>query len=226
MALFKPFDLNLTRKQNPSNYRIKEIDLSTARVNQEIQISGDFIAVLETSGTCKIRINEQISPSIDLRKIQTITTPYYRLYVTNSAQTTGLHKVVLLLGTNASFAFTERKSCIETIEFISNHILTQATGNITKIYNLAGFKNVQIYINGNKYYTVRLLEYAEDTAILAGVGAYTTSDVESVLGFVGSTTQPKYCKIIDHPLGAMEITIYNEDSADDLTYDIIIIGEK
>jgi hypothetical protein len=55
MALFKQFDLDWVRQSKPSILREVDIDLSTARTDEVLHISGDFFHVVEQTGKLKIR---------------------------------------------------------------------------------------------------------------------------------------------------------------------------
>lgn len=216
MALFKPFDLNFIRASKPSILREVDISLATARANVEFQVSGDFIHVLNQTGSCKIRLNEEYAPQLDLRKIKRIISPFYRLFLTNSAQTYGTIK--LIVGTDAQLSFEERRTTFE-------QILSIASGSITFVghvgghtIDLSGYKNVCVYMDTDKNATVLIMSYPENASILAD---YVYAEEICLVA-----DNRKFTRVFDYPVGALQLFIYNDDSADDMLYNLIITGEK
>jgi len=88
------------RAEKPKHYTTREIDLGTARSDEELPIIGDFLLVQEIDGALDVRVNETRNKKINLQKIRQVKTPFYRLFLTNSAQSG--KKAVLLIGREAS----------------------------------------------------------------------------------------------------------------------------
>lgn len=215
MALFKPFDLNFVRNSKPSILREVNISLATTRNNVELQLSGDFIHVLNQTGSCKFRLNEEYAPQLDFRKVKRITSPFYRLFLTNVAQTRGAIK--LIVGTDAQLHFEERRTSFESI-LSETGTITFAVGVGGFTMDLSGYKNVALYMDADKNSTVLIMTYPENASILADY-VY----CEQIALIDGDR---KFTRILDFPCGAIQIFIYNEDSADTLTYNFAITGEK
>ena len=215
MALFKPFDINFVRASKPSILREVNISLATARTNVELKVSGDFIHVLEQTGSCKIRINEEYSPQIDLRKIKIVITPFYRIFITNNAQTYG--KIKLILGTDAQLKFEERRTSIEQIVNIDSGV-TFIAGSGGHSLDLSGYKNVVLYFDCDKNTTVLIWTYPENASVLAD---YVYAEQIALVD-----DNRKFTRVLDFPVGGLQIGIYNEDGADDMTYTFIVTGEK
>jgi len=218
MALFKPFDMDWIRSTNPSVLREVEIDLSTARVNEELRISGDFIHVLNATGRLKIRLNNEYAPQLDLRKIKRITSPFYRLYLNNPAQSGITEKVKLIVGTDAALKFEERRTSLVRLINKDDAVVTNAAGVGSFTIDISGYKNVRIYFDCNKDATVLIYEYPENPNFMAD---YVYSEQIYLVD-----TDRKFTRVIDSAIGGLTIAIYNEDSADDLTYDLSVVGEK
>jgi len=218
MALFKPFNMNFIRAAKPQILREVEIDLSTARTNEEFSISGDFLHVLNATGRLKIRMNEEYAPQLDLRKIKRITSPFYRLFLTNPAQTDVTEKVKLLVGTDAALKFEERRTSLVTITKVENETLTNAAGSTAYTVDISGYKNVRIYFDSTKDCTCLLYEYPENPNFVAD---YVYSEQIYLVD-----TDRKFTRVIDSAVGGLNLAIYNEDGADDMTYTLMIVGEK
>jgi hypothetical protein len=60
--------------------------LNTARTNAEIEIAADSVFVESITGSLAAKLNESDNDSLDLAVWKTITTPIYRLFLTNSVQ--------------------------------------------------------------------------------------------------------------------------------------------
>jgi len=216
MSLFKPFDLNYIRQTKPSVSRVIEIDLSSANEYKKFAYSGDFIHVLECKGNAELYLNEKHFSPVDLRKIKRIKAPFYQFFIKSSAQPNA--KLKLLLGVDASFQFEERRTSYTQLIKLDDESLTNAAGSTSHTINLAGFKSVKVYFDCNKNATVILYEYPLDSNVLAD---YTYSEQ---IGLVASDR--KFTRVLNSVSGALQIAIYNEDSADDMTYDLIVTGEK
>lgn len=92
----------------PDNYSIKTIDLATAHTDTELSVQGDYILVKLSNGytgTFSYRLNESDKDSIDPTRINPVSTPFRRLYYTNTAQTGAT--ATLYIGRDAAFATAE-----------------------------------------------------------------------------------------------------------------------
>ena len=69
-------------------YSVLNLPLDGARVDFELTISGTYLYTLILDGTASVKFNEITADSIDLFKSREITCPYYRLYISNTAQAT------------------------------------------------------------------------------------------------------------------------------------------
>jgi len=90
------------RTVKPKNYELLEIDLSTAREDEEIKYAGDFLLAKtdgELSGI-EVRFNEKNHPKFKLSDWNPIITPFYRFFLTNTAQSG--KKLKLFVGKDAS----------------------------------------------------------------------------------------------------------------------------
>ena len=60
------------------------LDLSSAKTNEELAISGDYIGVvgITSTGSVKIRLDHRHSQEINLREVAEITSPFNRIYFT------------------------------------------------------------------------------------------------------------------------------------------------
>lgn len=216
MALYKPFSIDQARRNPISPLREYTISLSTLRNWEEVTISGDFFHVLDCTGSCFIKINEQEAPELDMNRIKKINIPFYRIFVKNTAQTSSYIK--LLIGQGASFYFEERRTSIEPILSKTSETLTVLDGSTSYTLDLSGYKNVSVYFKCDKNATVLLWTYPKNASILTD---YQYSDQ---VGLVSSNRIMN--RVIDHPIGAIQIAIYNEDTADTMTYTLVVQGEK
>lgn len=81
--------INLIRKNRITTYRIITLDLSQARSNYELQMSGDFIygyAGTDAAANISIRLNEISNDEMPLNTQRFVSSPFYRFFVTNTAQ--------------------------------------------------------------------------------------------------------------------------------------------
>jgi len=70
------------------HYTILTYPLDIARANEPLFIAGSYIYVLNLDGTAKIRLNEISRDDIDLFKYRQIASPFYRIFLTHTAQAT------------------------------------------------------------------------------------------------------------------------------------------
>lgn len=74
------------RKQRVKYYSIFDYTLDVARANESLFVAGGYIYVLKLDGTAKIKLNEISGDDIDLFKYRQIGSPFYRFFLTHSAQ--------------------------------------------------------------------------------------------------------------------------------------------
>ena len=70
------------------NYKHIHIDLSTARIDEPVRITGEFLYVEESSGAAalaKIKLNRNTNDALDLEKGVEIDTVFIEVYITNEA---------------------------------------------------------------------------------------------------------------------------------------------
>jgi len=85
-------------------YQELTFDLGTARTDEELEISGDFILVEYLDGSAYIKLDNPGHDAIDLSRIKQIKTSpqkFNKIYITNTAQSGKTLK--LLIGGAASF---------------------------------------------------------------------------------------------------------------------------
>jgi len=78
--------LDELRKQRVKYYSILDYALDSARSNEILFIAGAYVYVLQLDGTAKIKLNEISGDDIDLFKYRQIASPFYRFFLTHSAQ--------------------------------------------------------------------------------------------------------------------------------------------
>lgn len=96
-----PIPLDILKKRRPRHYQKLTFDLAIARTNERFWCVGDFIGVETITGSCTVRLNEVSRDAINLQKARKIYTPFYRFYMTNSAQAG--KTLTLYIGGEASF---------------------------------------------------------------------------------------------------------------------------
>lgn len=89
-------------EEERKHYRKVVIDLSVARTDERKDIAGDFILVESYDSTTPlyIKLNQKEAATIDLTKVRSISSPFSKLFLTNSA---GSGTVTLLIGGEAQF---------------------------------------------------------------------------------------------------------------------------
>jgi len=117
------------RTEKPTLYTKIEIDLSTAQTDKEYPIQGTFFQVLEISSyaSVSIRFNELSAPQIVFDSTQYISIPFYRFFLTNTAQSG--KKITLLIGDNVSYLPYIRIQSIDLSE-INQKTLQPLTSNM------------------------------------------------------------------------------------------------
>ncbi len=78
--------LDQIKAQRIKVYSILTFPLDAARSNFELTISGTYFYVINQTGVATVRFNEILSDEIDIIKSRQIVIPFYRLYITNTAQ--------------------------------------------------------------------------------------------------------------------------------------------
>lgn len=83
-------DFEELRSQRIQVYKTITFDLATARSNVELPFIGNYLYVIEAtdnSANIQIRLNEIFRSNITVTKGRGLRAPFYRLYITNTAQT-------------------------------------------------------------------------------------------------------------------------------------------
>lgn len=78
--------LDELRGKRVKYYTILNFTLDNARSNEILNIAGAYIYILTLDGTAKLRLNEISSDEIDLFKYRQIVSPFYRIFLTHTAQ--------------------------------------------------------------------------------------------------------------------------------------------
>lgn len=92
------------------------IDLATARNNLLLEISGLVIYASDASdNSCNLQIqhNEQSNGLITITKNYGVEFPFYRLYLTNTAQAN--KTITLIIGRAAPFSITDNRSTLDIL---------------------------------------------------------------------------------------------------------------
>jgi hypothetical protein len=67
-------------------YNVYSFSLAGARTDEEFIVSGDYFHVQTLTGSLSIKLNEKENDAIDITTLNSIKTPIYRMFLTNSAQ--------------------------------------------------------------------------------------------------------------------------------------------
>lgn len=108
------------------NFTTKPFDLTQARDKEEVKENGNYIYVLYLDGEATIILNEPNNKEIELKENLEIKTPFYRFFLTNSAQPG--KKLKLLIGragyeTNLAIA-----NLIEAIKNLTSNLTPEKQG--------------------------------------------------------------------------------------------------
>jgi hypothetical protein len=82
-------DFEELKAQRIQVYNVITIDLATARTDQAFTFTGNYLYALDATditSTLSVRLNEKFRGLLPLVKGRAVRAPFYRLYVTNSAQ--------------------------------------------------------------------------------------------------------------------------------------------
>lgn len=101
--------LDVIKKQRQKTYHILTFDLSTARNNELINITGSHIYIMTATGTANVRLNENSEDAIDLIKGRQINGVFYRIFLSNSAQS----------GTSITLAIGVESDIFQMIDSVS-----------------------------------------------------------------------------------------------------------
>lgn len=118
MLNFENFDelLKWVKENRMASIETLTIDLSIARSEQELSVSGLFIYASEatdTTANLQIRHNEQESGLITITKNFGPVFPFYRLFLTNAAQAG--KTITLIIGRAAPFDIKDNRSQTDTL---------------------------------------------------------------------------------------------------------------
>lgn len=92
--------------QKPPLYEILTLNLATARIDEPIHISGDFLYISEAPSTisASVKFNYTQADSISLKKGRRHQIPFTKLYVSNAA---GSGSLTLIIGKDLSLDFED-----------------------------------------------------------------------------------------------------------------------
>lgn len=90
-------------------YTILNYTLDAARSNEPLFIAGSYIYVLVLDGTAKVKLNEISGDDIDLFKYRQIASPFYRIFLTHTAQATKVLSLAVGV-TSESFSISDFQS--------------------------------------------------------------------------------------------------------------------
>ncbi|MBA7603110.1 hypothetical protein ES703_10214 [subsurface metagenome] len=96
-------DFDELKAQRIQLYNTITIDLATARTNEEMVFTGNYIYALEATdvdANVDVRFNELFRAAINVKEGRGIRVPFYRLYISNAAQAG--KSVTLAIGIEAS----------------------------------------------------------------------------------------------------------------------------
>jgi len=143
--------LEAVEKQEFRPYSTLEIDLGTARTNAEFRYKGDLFSVMRNDGMAHIRFNEKDNDEFDLSIIDWCRVPYYRFFITNTAQSG--KRLKMAFGQARAFMPHTAPSMMSSIKdgsVVSTSSLaatTTATSNLI-MNNDAGLHSKQILVRG------------------------------------------------------------------------------
>ncbi len=148
--------LNEVRRQRTSTYRILVIDLGTARTEAELGITGSavFIATAtDANSNVLVRLNEIGNDQFTLKKQQKVISPFYRLYLTNAAQSG--KTITLAIATQVpdlfEFEDTSSQASIDaTLSAILDELKGLSTGTYGQTAALAGATQIIAANTGRK----------------------------------------------------------------------------
>ena len=112
--------LDEIKKQRIKVYSILTFPLDAARSDFELTITGTYFYVLSQTGIASIKFNEMFSDSIDIIKNRSIIVPFYRIYLTNTAQS-GLSMTVAIGVSSDVFSISDYSA--PEVSIMSGYIL-------------------------------------------------------------------------------------------------------
>ena len=155
-------------------YQELTFDLGTARTDEELEISGDFILVEYLDGSAYIKLDNPGHDAIDLsvvKQIKTSPQKFNKIYITNSAQSGKTLK--LLIGGAASFTavgaesiglyfddeFTKCSKIITGSEYkdfiVMDNVSVDAGAVVTHTgIDVSKFKEKTVLVSTNKDFTI------------------------------------------------------------------------
>lgn len=104
------FSLEKLKTLRLKDYQIMTVNLALARTNELVLAVGDYIGIAALTGSCTMRINEVGFDAANLAIIDEIKMPFYRFYLTNTAQAG--KTLILYIGGKSSFGVSGRRGII------------------------------------------------------------------------------------------------------------------
>ena len=126
--------LDVLRRTKPQYYGTYSFDLGTARTDEEFPFAGDFLIVTSITGTVSIKMNEKENASLDPSALSQITTPFFRLFVTNTAQAGKV--LAITYGRDALFTAAVRANISKLVNVAETEI-NPATEDTLALLNTA-----------------------------------------------------------------------------------------
>lgn len=149
------------RAQRIKIYDTLTLDLSTARADEEIIWTGNYLYIIEATDidtVIQIRLNEKFRSLLPMLKGRGIRAPFYRFYVTNAAQAG--KSITLAIGIES-----------ETFEVFDVGKALSITGSIAEVTKI-GEITKPVEITGNLYHTNLGKRFASYFTVTAGAGGY------------------------------------------------------
>ncbi len=100
------FDFERLKKGGTRYYHTLDLDLTTARADQELNLTGNYIHAIDPVGVdpvLQVKFNEQSAAPVNLIPGRSIVTPFFKLYLTNEAQPGSSLKIAFGIGTERAF---------------------------------------------------------------------------------------------------------------------------
>ena len=147
-------------------YKTWEIDLSDARANESVDIMGDSILVEALNGSLSIRLNKEDGGLINLAKTREVYSPYWRIYLTNTAQAG--KSATLLMGGEAFFEARGigKTGLVDSDALDINPATTEKQDEMQKVANSLGHDQTTVAAAGTR---VQLPDHPCKWAIITAI---------------------------------------------------------
>ena len=122
-------------------YEIKTVNLSKARDNDMMPWGGDYIRVQQIDGELDIRLDKSNADLIELDKLPILRSPFYRAYLTNTAQSG--KTAILCIGKKRSFEAEQKMKTLEEANVLRGEDNTEVSDETGTVYVLK--KTITVY---------------------------------------------------------------------------------